>query len=184
MVIRSPGPHPNSSTRPLQELGAQPYLLLWLRYTGFIVLYPLGVSSELTMVWLALPAIRAGRLLYLDLPNPLNFGFDYHLICWVVVALYAPGACERARGPLRACGLQMRAWCWKPGCTGTGLPLWACAWHARASTLHAHLPGAYMLPPVLALCSAGFPQLYSYMLSQRRKLLGGAGRAKKDKKIQ
>lgn len=39
----------------------QPYVLLWLRYTAFILLYPLGVGSELAMVWLALPAIRADR---------------------------------------------------------------------------------------------------------------------------
>lgn len=39
----------------------QPYLLLWLRYTAFIGLYPLGVASELAMVWLALPWIREHR---------------------------------------------------------------------------------------------------------------------------
>ncbi len=39
----------------------QPYVLLWLRYTAFIVLYPLGVSSELAEVALALPTIRATR---------------------------------------------------------------------------------------------------------------------------
>lgn len=36
-----------------------PYVLLWLRYTGFIVLYPIGVSSELAMLWFALPTIKA-----------------------------------------------------------------------------------------------------------------------------
>ena len=39
----------------------QPYVLLWLRYTAFIGLYPLGVGSELAMVALALPTIRAQR---------------------------------------------------------------------------------------------------------------------------
>jgi hypothetical protein len=28
------------------------------RYSGFLVLYPIGVSSELTMAWLALPFIK------------------------------------------------------------------------------------------------------------------------------
>lgn len=55
-----------------------------------------GVASELTMVWLALPTIKSQRLLYLDLPNRLNFGFDYHLICWLVVAAYVPGEPGRA----------------------------------------------------------------------------------------
>lgn len=39
----------------------QPYVLLWLRYTAFIVLYPLGVASELAMVALAMPYIKAHR---------------------------------------------------------------------------------------------------------------------------
>lgn len=39
----------------------QPYVLLWLRYTAFIVLYPLGVASELTMVALAMPYIKEQR---------------------------------------------------------------------------------------------------------------------------
>eukprot|EP00887_Chlorella_sp_A99_P006090 scaffold22.g6090.t1 len=97
-----------------KELGLQPYPLLWLRYTGFIVLYPLGVSSELAMAWLAAPAIRQGKLLSIEMPNALNFAFDYHLVCWLVVAAYLPG----------------------------------------------------------------FPRLYSYMLSQRRKLLGGGRRSR------
>jgi len=28
------------------------------RYSGFLALYPIGVSSELTMAWLALPYIK------------------------------------------------------------------------------------------------------------------------------
>ena len=39
----------------------QPYVLLWLRYTAFILLYPLGVGSELAMVALAMPSIRQHR---------------------------------------------------------------------------------------------------------------------------
>ncbi|EFN57865.1 hypothetical protein CHLNCDRAFT_143333 [Chlorella variabilis] len=57
-----------------KELGMQPYVLLWLRYTAFIVLYPLGVSSELA-----------------EMPNKFNFAFDYYWACWLVVLLYLPG---------------------------------------------------------------------------------------------
>jgi hypothetical protein len=39
----------------------QPYVLLWLRYSAFILLYPLGVGSELAMVALAMPSIRQNR---------------------------------------------------------------------------------------------------------------------------
>lgn len=40
-------------------LGSVPYPVLWARYTGFIVLYPLGVASELTLAYLALPTIKS-----------------------------------------------------------------------------------------------------------------------------
>lgn len=75
----------------LKEIGLQPYFLLWLRYSGFIVLYPLGVASELAMVWLAMPELRAQRVWEISLPNAWNFGFSYWVACYVIVALYAPG---------------------------------------------------------------------------------------------
>lgn len=68
-----------------------PYAVLWLRYTTFLPLYPLGVASELSMVWLALPAIRAAHVWCIDMPNALNFGFDYSIFCLVVVVGYIPG---------------------------------------------------------------------------------------------
>ncbi|KAF5835920.1 tyrosine phosphatase-like protein [Dunaliella salina] len=40
-------------------LGYVPYFAMWLRYTGFIVLYPMGVASELTLAYLALPTIKS-----------------------------------------------------------------------------------------------------------------------------
>ncbi|EFJ42903.1 hypothetical protein VOLCADRAFT_83422 [Volvox carteri f. nagariensis] len=74
-----------------EVLGSVPYPVLWLRYTTFIPLYPLGVASELTMVRLALPAIRSSRVGCIDMPNSFNFGFDYWLFCLLVVAGYIPG---------------------------------------------------------------------------------------------
>ena len=77
----------------LQEAKVSPpYPLLWLRYTGFMVLYPLGVSSELTMAWLAMPVIKAKHIGSIAMPNAANFAFDYHTACWVIIALYLPGA--------------------------------------------------------------------------------------------
>ena len=79
----------------MQEAKASPpYFLLWLRYTGFIVLYPLGVSSELTMAWLAMPVIKAKRIASIAMPNAANFAFDYYLACWVIIALYLPGVLQ------------------------------------------------------------------------------------------
>lgn len=67
------------------------YPLVWLRYSGFLVLYPLGVASELTMVYFALPVIHKNKLWNLDLPNKINFGFDYAICCVICVLIYLPG---------------------------------------------------------------------------------------------
>jgi very-long-chain (3R)-3-hydroxyacyl-CoA dehydratase len=99
----------------LKEIGSQPDLMVWLRYSGFLILYPLGVSSELAMVWLALPVIRLKGLWSISLPNPLNFSVSYDVVCILAVCAYLPG----------------------------------------------------------------FPQLFGYMLKQRRKVLGGK-RGKRD----
>lgn len=75
----------------VQALGVNAYGLLWLRYSGFLALYPIGVSSELTMVWLALHAIRTRGLLSLTLPNAANFAFDYYIVCVIGMLVYLPG---------------------------------------------------------------------------------------------
>jgi hypothetical protein len=41
-----------------QEVCAVPYFVEWLRYSGFIVLYPIGVASELTMIYRGLPHMK------------------------------------------------------------------------------------------------------------------------------
>jgi very-long-chain (3R)-3-hydroxyacyl-CoA dehydratase len=96
-------PHPY----PGQELGLEPYPVKWLRYSAFLPLYPLGVASELTMAYLALPAIRERRPWSVALPNPANFGFDYYTACWIIIALYLPGG-------------------WRRGCLGQGAGWWWC----------------------------------------------------------
>ncbi|KAK1765761.1 tyrosine phosphatase-like protein [Phialemonium atrogriseum] len=75
-----------------------PYWLHWLRYSAFIVLYPVGISSELVEVYLA------------------------------------------ATGPAR------------------GLAWWA----------------PYALAAAAAVYAPGAPKLYTYMVKQRRKQLGGS----------
>lgn len=75
----------------MKEMGSVPYLSLWLRYSGFIVLYPLGVASELTMVYLALPYIKSSKMWNYPMPNALNFGFDYYIACLLVCLVYIPG---------------------------------------------------------------------------------------------
>lgn len=68
-----------------------PYLSTWMRYSAFIVLYPLGVASELACVVLALPLIKESQLWTITMPNRFNFAFDYHLVCLLIVVGYLPG---------------------------------------------------------------------------------------------
>lgn len=75
-----------------EALGEMPFeKLLWARYSAFLPLYPLGVASELTMVWLALPTIYRDRPLSLSLPNSFNFSFDYYWLCIILSIIYIPG---------------------------------------------------------------------------------------------
>lgn len=58
--------------------GQVPAFLTWLRYNTFFVLYPLGISSECWLVWLATgPARRYGQV--------------WEWALWVVLAVYVPG---------------------------------------------------------------------------------------------
>jgi len=65
--------------------GRVPGWLLWLRYNTFFVLYPLGISSECWLVWLAIrPARRYNAA--------LEWGLK------LVLFVYIPGMWYRARG--------------------------------------------------------------------------------------
>jgi very-long-chain (3R)-3-hydroxyacyl-CoA dehydratase len=68
-----------------------PYFATWLRYSGFILLYPLGVSSELAMAWFALPVIASKGLWSVRMPNSANWAFDYWWACVLTMLSYAPG---------------------------------------------------------------------------------------------
>ncbi len=61
----------------LTALGVCPAALTWLRYTMFIPLYPVGVISEMALMYNALPAICEDGRWSLRLPNAANFGFEY-----------------------------------------------------------------------------------------------------------
>lgn len=69
-------------------LGVCPYWLTWLRYSAFILLYPIGLLGEMCAMWLALPEIQAKGLRTVSMPNQFNFGFDYSLFLKVLLAFY------------------------------------------------------------------------------------------------
>ena len=62
------------------------------------MLYPIGVGSELTMAWLALPALRDSKLWSIEMPNSWNFGFSYYVACVLAMITYIPGARGRGYG--------------------------------------------------------------------------------------
>ena len=68
-----------------------PYLLVWLRYSLFIVLYPMGVLGELISIYYALPIIKEQRTASLYLPNMLNFSFDSYYCILIILIGYLPG---------------------------------------------------------------------------------------------
>lgn len=83
----------------MQELSLPvPYPLLWLRYSAFIVLYPFGVGSELTMAYLAMPHIKKNKDWTIEMPNKWNFAFDYYIGCWIAILCYLPGKSWAAVG--------------------------------------------------------------------------------------
>jgi len=68
-----------------------PYAATWLRYSGFLPLYPLGVSSELWVAYVALPAIASRGLGSVRMPNAANWAFDYSWACGLAMLAYLPG---------------------------------------------------------------------------------------------
>ena len=75
----------------LNLLGIKIFLLTYIRYTFFIVLYPVGTLSELVCVYSLLPAIKASESLSIGLPNPANFTFNFYYFILVCMVGYLPG---------------------------------------------------------------------------------------------
>jgi len=69
-------------------LGYLPSVLNYLRYTLFIVLYPIGVTGELLCIYRALPIVKETDLFSLHLPNKWNFSFEYYYVLLGTFPLY------------------------------------------------------------------------------------------------
>jgi very-long-chain (3R)-3-hydroxyacyl-CoA dehydratase len=71
----------------LKIYDACPYFLVWLRYTTFYILYPIGVSSELLCLYFRSQYIYEKRPYSISLPNKYNWSFDsFWLIPLVCIA--------------------------------------------------------------------------------------------------
>lgn len=71
-------------------IGFVPYLLIWLRYTTFIILYPVGVTGELLCLYAAQSYVAETNMWSIAMPNFLNFTYSYHHVLVIVMALYIP----------------------------------------------------------------------------------------------
>jgi very-long-chain (3R)-3-hydroxyacyl-CoA dehydratase len=70
---------------------APPYALVWLRYSTFIPLYPIGAGSEWVLLFVALPFIKDRNLFSMAMPNKFNIAFNYYTFCVVALVFYIPG---------------------------------------------------------------------------------------------
>ncbi|VDK83833.1 unnamed protein product [Litomosoides sigmodontis] len=75
----------------LALINAVSSLHTWLRYSLFIVLYPLGVTGELIAVLSALPEVSTKKHFTIEMPNIFNIGFSFWWYLIVYVILYIPG---------------------------------------------------------------------------------------------
>ena len=66
-------------------------VLTWLRYSVFIILYPLGAGSELLCIYKAYHDIAIFRPYDIELPNNYNFTFRFQYLVLLVVISYLPG---------------------------------------------------------------------------------------------
>lgn len=67
-----------------------PSILTFLRYTLFIVLYPVGVTGEMLCLYAALPTVAKTKVYSVAMPNALNFTFDLHSTLIIFALLYIP----------------------------------------------------------------------------------------------
>ncbi|KAH1239015.1 Very-long-chain (3R)-3-hydroxyacyl-CoA dehydratase PASTICCINO 2A [Glycine max] len=78
-----------------ETFGFTPSWLLWLRYSSFLVLYPTGISSEVGLIYIALPFIKASEKYCIRMPNKLNSSFDYFYAAIVAMGIYVVLTCTR-----------------------------------------------------------------------------------------
>lgn len=74
-------------------MGRTPSFLVWLRYSAFLILYPMGISGELMVMYKALPYIKESGRWSVDLPNTMNVVFNWPMMMWfIMVVVYPPAS--------------------------------------------------------------------------------------------
>ncbi|XP_073827062.1 3-hydroxyacyl-CoA dehydratase 1 [Musca autumnalis] len=67
-----------------------PHILVFLRYTTFIALYPIGVTGELLCFWWAQNYAKTNTVWSIEMPNIYNMTFSYFALLWIVMLGYIP----------------------------------------------------------------------------------------------
>ncbi|CCW69037.1 unnamed protein product, partial [Phytomonas sp. Hart1] len=73
-------------------LGASTQILTWLRYSAFMLLYPLGITGEAMCLYKALDLIKKNKPWSVELPNKMNFTFSWYNGVRVLLATYPLGS--------------------------------------------------------------------------------------------
>ncbi|XP_026485184.1 very-long-chain (3R)-3-hydroxyacyl-CoA dehydratase hpo-8 [Vanessa tameamea] len=71
-------------------LNTVPQMLLFFRYSTFLVLYPLGITGELLCMYHSLDEISEKQLFTISMPNKWNFIFNYYYFLVFYMLLYIP----------------------------------------------------------------------------------------------
>jgi very-long-chain (3R)-3-hydroxyacyl-CoA dehydratase len=74
----------------LTTLGKVPAWLTWLRYSAFLVLYPIGISGEMGCMYNAIAVTAKSGAFSIALPNEYNFSFHYPTFVWFALAVLYP----------------------------------------------------------------------------------------------
>ncbi|KAL2468428.1 Very-long-chain (3R)-3-hydroxyacyl-CoA dehydratase PASTICCINO 2 [Forsythia ovata] len=74
-----------------EAFGSAPSWLLWLRYSTFLIMYPTGISSEVGLIYNALPYMKESLKYSIRMPNKWNFSFDYYYLALGILGVYVPG---------------------------------------------------------------------------------------------
>ncbi|KAG6453718.1 very-long-chain (3R)-3-hydroxyacyl-CoA dehydratase 2 isoform X2 [Manduca sexta] len=71
-------------------IGSVPRPLMFIRYSTFLVLYPVGITGELLCMYHALDEIWDKKLFTISMPNAWNFAFNYYYFLIFYMLLYIP----------------------------------------------------------------------------------------------
>ncbi|KAK7075607.1 hypothetical protein SK128_017994 [Halocaridina rubra] len=74
----------------LNILDRVPFIISFLRYTMFIVLYPMGVTGELLCMYAAVPKASIVGVYSITMPNSLNFTFNFPYALTIFGLMYIP----------------------------------------------------------------------------------------------